>query len=114
MKDTVTMLLLHKRMAVAAWILPLTSLVTLAFAGDTTMFARHIPAYARDHQIGFDVTALSTLITGLALAAWCLTGGRKHLPSHYVKHAKAGIFLAGLVAGLVCISVGLQHLYGPP
>jgi hypothetical protein len=114
MKDTVTMRLLHKRMAVAAWILPLVSLVTLSMAGDATVFARNIPVYARDHQMGFDIMALSSFLVGVALATWCLTGGRRHLPPHYVIHAKCGIFLAGLVSGLALISIILKQLFGAP
>ena len=108
------MRLLHKRMAVSAWILPLVSLVTLSMAGETTVFVRNIPAYARDHQMGFDIIALSTFLTGIALAAWCLTGGRKHLPPHYVQHARIGVFLSGLVAVLALFSVLLKRLYGAP
>jgi hypothetical protein len=114
MKDTVTMRLLHKRMAVASWIFPLVSLLALAFAGDTSMFVNQFPAHARDRQMGSDIVALSSLLVGLSLATWCLTGGRQHLWPHYVIHAKIGICLACLVAGLVTMTIILKHLHGGP
>lgn len=112
MKQTVTVRLMHMRMAVAAWILPLVSLITLSMAGDSTLFVQHIPIYARDHQMGFDIIALSTFLTGISLAAWCLTGGRKHLPPHYLQHARAGVLLAVFVAGLALLSIILKWRFG--
>ena len=108
------MRLLHTRMAVASWMLQLISLLSFALAGEKSMFVMHFPVYARDRQMGFDIAGLTALLIGLALATWCLTGGRKHLWPHYVMHAKFGVGLAAPVSGLAIFSIIIKHLYGSP
>ena len=108
------MRLLHTRMAVASWMLQLGSLVSFALAGNTSILVRPIPVYAREHALVCDIAGLTALLIGLALATWCLTGGRKHLWPHYVIHAKIGVGLATLVSGLAVVSIVIKQLYGSP
>lgn len=112
MNDDVSVRVLHTRMAVASWIFPLLALFALAMAGETSLFVRRVPAYSDEHRLTYDMVILSLLLTGLALSTWCLTLGRKHVPPLYVPHAKAGVFIVGLVFFLSGLSTVLDYFCG--
>lgn len=109
MKDIITQRILNKRMAVASWILPLVSLVTISMAGEKSVFARQVPLQARDRAMGYDIVSIATLAMGVALACWCLFVVRKQMPPHHARHAVLGLIVAGLVVGLAMLTSMLQH-----
>jgi tellurite resistance protein TehA-like permease len=109
MRNRVTTQQMHKRMAVASWILPLVALVFIAVAGEHSIFSLQVSARARDRSMGYDIVALSALGTGLMLAVYCLTYGWHRVPRRFGSHAIAGLVLAMVVIGLGLLSIVLNH-----
>jgi hypothetical protein len=114
MKDRVTRLYIHTRMAVASWILPLVALLTLSFAGENSLFARQVSARTMNQQVGYDIVVVSMLALAIGFSAWCLTAGKRNVPHRYYWHPWGGLIASAIVIGLILLSVALWHPVAPP